>query len=99
MKRLFLAAGLAACALISPAAAAPLAPASTAVDAASLVEQVQGYGYRRDCVWINNGWGYRSGGKVLVCRPYRPAGGGWSWHNEGNKHGWYHAKKKSWHHK
>ncbi len=98
MKRLFLAAaGLMACASVTPAAAVPLSPTSPAADVPSLVAQAQGY--HKNCIWVNNGWGYHSGGKVLVCRPYRPHGTGWSWHKEGNKHGWYHAKRKSWHHK
>lgn len=100
MKRLILAAvGFAASAAVFPAAAAPLSPVSPAADTPSVVEQVQGYRYHRKCVWVNNGWGYHSGGKVLVCRPYKPYGSGWVWHNEGNKHGWYHSKRKSWHHK
>jgi len=93
------AAGLAASVLAMPAVAAPLAPVNPAADAASLVTEVQGYSYRKNCYWTGSGWGYKHGQKVLVCRPHKPSGGGWYWHSEGGKHGWYHRQRKSWHHK
>lgn len=100
MKRLFLAAaGFVACAAVTPAAAVPMSPASPTADTPSLVEQAQGYRYRRDCYWTGSGWGYRHGGKVLVCRPHKPPGYGWTWYSEGGRHGWYHAKRKTWHHR
>ncbi len=89
------AAALAASAIALPASAAPFAPANPAVDAASGVVQAQ---YRRDCVWTGTGWGYRQGGRVLVCRPNRPAGPGWYWYSQGGRSGWYH-KKYHWHHR
>lgn len=96
---LFAAAGLFAAAFAAPAVAAPLLPANPASDAASLVTEVQGYRYHRQCYWTGSGWGYKHGGKVLVCRPYKPSGAGWYWHNEGGRHGWYHRNHKRWHHK
>ena len=79
----------------APASAAPLSAPGTALEVDSLVDQVQ---YRRNCIWTGTSWGYKSGTKVLVCKPYRPAGRGWIWHNEGPRHGWYHSQRKSWHH-
>ena len=101
MRTLFLAvAGVVAGGLIGSASAAPLTRSAPAADVASPVTQVQGYRYRKDCVWINKGWGYRDRhGKVLVCRPYKPSGSGWYWHSEGGRHGWYHRQRKHWHHK
>lgn len=90
---------LAAGAVALPASAAPLAPVRPAADAASPVIEVQGYRYRRDCYWTGSGWGYKYHGKVLVCRPYKPYGSGWMWYSEGGRHGWYHPKRKHWHHK
>ena len=58
----------------------------------SLVEKV-----RRDCVWVDNRWTYERGGKRLVCRPDRPTGLGWQWHREGERYGWYHGARRSWH--
>ena len=58
----------------------------------SLVEQA-----RADCRWVDNKWTYQRGDKVLVCRPDRPSGRGWSWHREGNRFGWWHAGRREWH--
>lgn len=59
---------------------------------ASLVENARG-----DCHWVDNKWTYQRGDKRLVCRPDRPRGAGWAWHNEGSRHGWYHGGRKEWH--
>ena len=79
------------------AVAAPMAPVTGISERAPLVEQVASYRYRRDCIWVNGGWHYGQPGKYLVCRPYSP-GRGYVWHSEGGRHGWYHSKRKSWHH-
>lgn len=65
----------------------------------SLVEQAKSYRYHKSCYWTGTGWGYKHGGKIHVCRPYKPRGHGWIWYNEGPRHGWYHSKNKHWHHK
>lgn len=97
MKNLIVAAAaLAASVAALPASAAPPVPASPPADTASPIIQVQGY--RRDCYWTGTGWGYKYGGKVLVCKPHRPHGAGWYWYSSGGKAGWYH-KKHGWHHK
>ena len=98
LKLTSLAAGILTLGLAAPAAtAAPLGAARDNPAAGeSLVETVQGY--HRSCYWTGTGWGYKSGVKVLVCKPHKPAGTGWVWHHEGPRHGWYHGKRKSWHH-
>jgi hypothetical protein len=89
-------AAIGATALLTMAAqAAPLAP-QTPHAGTGLVEKTQGY--RRDCVWINNGWNYRRGGGYVACRPYSP-GRGWVWHREGNRFGWWNPKTRGWHHR
>lgn len=97
-KSLTLAVGLLAFGLAGTAAqAAPMSAMRDAgVSSESLVDTVQGY--RRDCYWTGTGWGYKSKGKVLVCRPHKPPGSGWIWHSEGGRHGWYHSQRKAWHH-
>ena len=93
MKKLLLTSMLAtpAMALALPAIAAPQMPVTSAP---SIVEQA-----RADCAWVNNKWTYRRGDKMLVCRPDRPRGSGWSWYREGNREGWYHNKRREWNHK
>lgn len=92
MKRFVLANLLTLPALIAglPASAAPQLPVVTSQ---SVVEKA-----RHDCRWVDNKWTVRRGDKVVVCRPHRPQGGGWSWHREGNRYGWWHGGRKSWHH-
>lgn len=77
------------------AAAAALAVSALALPATA---EAQGYRYHKSCYWTGSGWGYKYGGKVLVCRPYKPSGAGWYWHSDGGKHGWHH-KRHGWHHK
>ena len=74
------------------------AAATLAVGVLTLPATAEAQGYHKSCYWTGSGWGYKHGGKVLVCRPYRPHGGGWYWHSAGGKHGWHH-KKHGWHHK
>jgi hypothetical protein len=99
MRNLLLAAaGLAASALFTPLTAAPLVRADAGIEAGAAVTTVA-WRYHRQCVWVNNGWHYQSGGKHLVCRPYKPSGAGWTWYSEGGHEGWYHKGRKEWHHK
>lgn len=92
MKRFVLASFLAVPALVAalPAAAAPQLPITSSQ---SIVEQA-----RHDCRWVNNKWTERRGDKVVVCRPHRPEGRGWTWHREGNRFGWWNTGRRSWHH-
>lgn len=101
MKMRFVLAGAVVALGMSGAAAvaAPLVGPSTTPETTSLVEQVQSWRYRRDCVWVNGGWHYGRPGKYIVCRPHRPVGHGWIWYSEGGRHGWYHQRRKSWHHR
>lgn len=73
------------------------AAATLALGVLALPASAQSYRYHKDCYWTGSGWGYKYGGKVLVCRPHRPHGGGWYWHSHGGKHGWYHRQHKRWH--
>jgi hypothetical protein len=99
MRKLsYLAGALLAFGLAGPAAAGPLPGPGAAPEVDSLVHKTQGYRYHRTCYWTGTGWGYKSGTKILVCRPFKPVGRYWVWHTEGPKHGWYHTQKKTWHH-
>jgi len=89
VKKLLLATG-AIFALASPAFAVTVTSAPVRTN---LIENV-----RSDCRWVDNKWTYQRGDKRLVCRPDRPSGNGWGWHREGNRFGWYHAKRKEWNH-
>ena len=63
-------------ALTAPPATAAMPPlASQGSGALSLVELA-----RSDCKWVDNKWTYQRGDKRLVCRPNRPTGKGWGWH-------------------
>ena len=75
------------------ASAAPSLQRQAIGPGASLMEQA-----RSNCHWVDNKWTYQRGDKRLVCRPDRPSGNGWGWHREGNRFGWYHAARRSWHH-
>ncbi len=100
LKKTAIAAGALALGLVASAASA--APVSGARDnpaaGEGIVEQAQGYRYRRDCVWVNGDWRYGRPGAYVSCRPYRPIGPGWTWYSEGGRHGWYHQRRKTWHH-
>lgn len=96
MKMFALAASIAAGGFIavSHASAAPGPGPTRPGVAGDLVDHVQAF--RRDCVWVNEGWRYRRGGSYVACRPYRPKGPGWIWYREGPRYGWYHRGQKRW---
>lgn len=81
-------------AVASPATAAPLSAGPNSASE-SIVEKTPAF--HRDCKWVNNRWTYQRGDKMLVCRPNRPSGAGWTWHREGGREGWYHSRRKAWH--
>ena len=87
-------AALLASAVAMPGVSAMAAPQLPLTAAPSIVENV-----RADCVWVNNKWTYKKGDKMLVCRPDRPRGSGWSWYREGGREGWYNKKRREWHYK
>ena len=95
MKKLAILSALAALPLLALASgsASALTVGSPGSAAESLVIKA-----RHDCRWVDNKWTYQRGDKRLVCRPDRPRGGGWSWHTEGNRFGWYHGRDRRWHH-
>ena len=72
--------------VIPSATAAPLAGVPN-IAAETVIEKVQAF--HRDCRLVDNKWTYRRGDKVVVCRPHRPDGRGWSWRREGPRVGWY----------
>ena len=88
MMKTMMAAGVLV-ALASPAFAISAVPAP---DHGTLIQDV-----RADCRWVDNKWTYRRGDKVLVCRPDRPRGFGWTWYREGGREGWYHKNRREWH--
>ena len=78
----------------APAMAAPVTGSAMTADH-SMVQNVQAF--HKDCAWVDNKWTYRRGDKVVVCRPHRPSGSGWTWRREGPRFGWYHTGRKAWH--
>ena len=88
----FVFASLAAVPLLAAAVPASAAPQLPTIDSVSIVEKA-----RHDCRWVDNKWTYRRGDKVIVCRPHRPSGRGWTWHREGNRFGWYNNQRRQWH--
>ena len=87
--------GTAALMSIGSAQAAPTSLPGAQPTNSTLVEKTQAF--RRNCVWINNGWRYKRGSSYVVCRPYRPSGRGWVWHREGDRFGWWDPRRRSWH--
>ena len=96
MKMIATALGSATLLCMASAHAAPTSLPRAQPDV-SLVEQAQAF--RRDCVWINNGWRYKRGASYVVCRPNRPSGRGWVWHREGDRYGWWDPRRRAWHHR
>ena len=94
MKRYLVLPLLAVGMVSAPAMAAPLMGSAMTADH-SMVQNVQGF--HKDCAWVDNKWTYRRGDKVVVCRPHRPSGSGWTWRREGPRFGWYHTGRKAWH--
>ena len=90
MNKIILATG-ALCALATQASAHVSMPAPAR---AQIVDSV-----RADCMWVDNKWTYKRGDKMLVCRPDRPRGAGWTWYRDGGREGWYHKSRKEWSHK
>lgn len=94
--RLFTAVAAGALALAATSASAAPVGKTIAPETESIVETVQAWRYRRDCIWVNGGWHYGRPGRYVVCRPYRPIGPGWVWYSEGPRHGWYHPGRRAW---
>ena len=64
---------------------------------AGLVLPVHSWRYHNNCGWRDGRWVVDLGaGKFVVCRPNRP-GRDYRWHREGQRHGWYDPRRRSWH--
>ena len=62
------------------------------------VQQIASWRYSNACAWNGSGWRVDAGnGRIVACRPNRP-GRNWNWHSEGNRHGWYDSRQRTWHH-
>ena len=92
-NRPFYAFAIAAAAAVGGISAASALPAARPAAQERIVSDIATF----PCVRDERGWHHMRGDRRVSCRPARPHGREWNWHNDGGRYGWWHRRDRRWH--